>query len=381
MKNINLLKMKNKILYIINDLDFFISHRLPIAIAAQKAGHKIFISSSPISKNVEKIKIYKFNFIPIPITRSKKNIFLEIKLFFSILMVILKIKPDIIQLITIKPLLYGGIISRFLNIKLTIFTIAGLGYVYNNDNFILRFIVLKLLKFSINQPRSLIIMQNPSDKVYLKKEKVIEKQKIIFTKGSGINLSKYKPSKNIPKDLLITLASRMIGEKGVFEFVKASTEIYKYDKKIKFLLIGKHDPESPSHIPLKILKKFNNKSIYPNLRWINFKKNIIKIINKSSIIALPSYHEGVPKILLEAAACGKPIIASNIGGCREVVINGYNGLLVKKKNSKDLTVKIKELASNKKLISKMSINSRKKAVLEFDIKKVIKKHIEIYNKT
>ena len=373
--------MKNKILYIINDLDFFISHRLPIAIAAQKAGHKIFISSSPISKNVEKIKIYKFNFIPIPITRSKKNIFLEIKLFFSILMVILKIKPDIIQLITIKPLLYGGIISRFLNIKLTIFTIAGLGYVYNNDNFILRFIVLKLLKFSINQPRSLIIMQNPSDKVYLKKEKVIEKQKIIFTKGSGINLSKYKPSKNIPKDLLITLASRMIGEKGVFEFVKASTEIYKYDKKIKFLLIGKHDPESPSHIPLKILKKFNNKSIYPNLRWINFKKNIIKIINKSSIIALPSYHEGVPKILLEAAACGKPIIASNIGGCREVVINGYNGLLVKKKNAKDLAVKIKKLVTNKKLISKMSINSRKKAVLEFDIKKVIKKHIEIYNKT
>ena len=340
--------MKNKILYIINDLDFFISHRLPIAIAAKKAGHSIFISSSAVSKNLNLIKKYNFKFYPIPITRSKKNFFLEIKLFFSILFEILKIKPDIIQLITIKPLIYGGIISRFLNIKLTIFTIAGLGYVYNNKNYILKSIVLKLLKFSINQPKTIIIMQSPSDKLYLKKEHVITNQKIIFTKGSGINLKKYSKNKNKKsKKIIITLASRMIKEKGVYEFVNASQEIYKYNNKIKFLLVGKHDPESPSHISLKILKSFNDKKKYPNLQWIGYKKNIIKYIKLSSIIVLPSYHEGVPKVLLEAAACGKPIIASNIGGCREVVINGLNGILVKKKNSIKLSNAIKRLIKTK----------------------------------
>ena len=252
--------MKNKILYIINDLDFFISHRLPIAIAAKKAGHEIFISSSAVSKNLNIIKKYNFNFYPIPIARSKKNIFLEIRLFFSILFVILKIKPDIIQLITIKPLIYGGIISRFLNIKLTIFTIAGLGYVYNNKNYILQSIVLKLLKFSINQSKAIIIMQSPSDKLYLKKKKVITNQKIIFTKGSGINLKKYSILEHKTNNkIIITLASRMIKEKGVFEFVNAAQDIYRFNNKIKFLLIGKHDPESPSHISLKILNNFNNR--------------------------------------------------------------------------------------------------------------------------
>ncbi len=373
--------MKKKILYIINDLDFFISHRLPIAIKAKNAGNQIYISSSPVSKNLNLIKRYNFRFLPIPITRSKKNIFLEIILFFSILRVIFKVQPDIIQLITIKPLIYGGIISRFMNIKLTIFTIAGLGYVYNNENYILKSIVLKLLRFSINQPKALIIMQNPSDKIYLKKEKVITNQRIIFTKGSGINLKEYTFKKNNTKsNIVVTLASRMIEEKGVFEFVKASQQIFEYNSKIKFLLIGKHDPESPSHIPLEILKSFNDKKKYPNLQWIGYKKNIIKYIKSSSIIVLPSYHEGVPKILLEAAACGKPIIASNIGGCREVVKNGFNGILVKKKNSIQLSKAIKKLTQNKKLLNQMSVNSRKKAILEFDISKVIDKHLKEYSR-
>ena len=172
----------------------------------------------------------------------------------------------------------------------------------------------------------------------------------------------------------------MIKEKGVYEFVNASQEIYKYNNKIKFLLVGKHDPESPSHISLKILKSFNDKKKYPNLQWIGYKKNIIKYIKLSSIIVLPSYHEGVPKVLLEAAACGKPIIASNIGGCREVVINGLNGILVKKKNSIQLSNAIKRLIKNKNLLNKMSVNSRKKAIIEFDISKVIEKHLFVYKK-
>ena len=126
-------------------------------------------------------------------------------------------------------------------------------------------------------------------------------------------------------------------EKKEFLICKSFPANIEYNSKIKFLLIGKHDPESPSHIPLEILKSFNDKKKYPNLQWIGYKKNIIKYIKSSSIIVLPSYHEGVPKILLEAAACGKPIIASNIGGCRDVVKNGFNGILVKKKNSIQLS--------------------------------------------
>ena len=367
----------NKILYIINDLDFFISHRLPIAVAAKKAGHKIFIGSSSNSKNIRKIKGLGFKFYPIPISRSKKNFFKELILLISLFFVFIRVRPDIVQLITIKPLIYGGIISRILNIKLTIFTIAGLGYVYNNNNYYLRKIVLYLLKFSLKQKRCVLIMQNPSDMYYLKKEKVIKNQKIIFTKGSGIDLNKYKPKKKNNSTSII-LASRMIREKGIFEFSEAAKNFYKYNKYVKFILIGKHDPESPSHIPYEALKNFNNKKDYPNLKWIGFKKNIMKYIQNSTVVVLPSYHEGVPKVLLEAAACGKPIIASNIGGCKEVVEENKNGLLIKIKNVKSLENSFIKILSNKKKLVKMGKYSRSKALKEFGLEKVVYKHLEQY---
>lgn len=371
--------MKKKILFVINDIDFFISHRLPLAIAARKKNFEVFICAPTELKKIKFLKKFGIKIIPIKLSRSNKNIFQDVILFISLYKIIKKLKPDILQLVTIKPLLYGGIISRILGIKLTIFSFSGLGHIYYSTSILIKKIALLILRFSIsNNKKCVVFLQNRHNFNYLKKNKILKNNKICFTKGSGINLSSYKPSKKKFKKVTITLPSRMSSEKGVYEFVEASKKFYKYDKNINFILLGKFDPEGPSCIPLKLLKEYNNKTNYPNLRWIGYKKNIIDVINKSTIIVLPTYHEGVPKVLMEAAACGKPIIATNISGCREVVKQNKNGILIPPKNSFAIEKAIKNILQNKKKLKKMKKFSRYKALKEFDIKYVVKKHLNCY---
>ncbi|MDC1140244.1 glycosyltransferase family 4 protein [Candidatus Pelagibacter sp.] len=368
-----------KILYIINDLDFFISHRLPLAIAAKKNNFDVYISSSPNIKSALLRRKYGINFIPIPISRSKKKILSELLLFISIFKVIFSLKPSILQLSTIKPLLYGGIISRILKINLTVFSIGGLGHVFHGKGFFLKKIILFFFKFSLKKKNSAIFLQNKSDFNYLNRFNVIKKKYVTFTKGSGVNLKKFIPLKKNNKKIIITMISRMSKEKGVLEFVEASKKFYKLRKNISFLLVGKFDGDGPSFIPLETLQKFNDKKVYPNLSWLGHKENVTKIMQQSTIIVLPSYHEGVPKVLLEAAACGKPIIATNIAGCRVVVENNKNGILIKMKSPIAIINAIKNILSKSSKIDNMGKFSRLKASKEFDIKNVLKKYLKIYN--
>ena len=169
----------------------------------------------------------------------------------------------------------------------------------------------------------------------------------------------------------------MVWEKGINEFVQAYKILIKKRLNIKFILAGRVDPDSPSAINISYLRNLNNKN-NKNFKWIGFQKNIKKIINSSDVVVLPSYHEGAPKVLLEAAACGKPIVASNINGCREIVKNNYNGFLIPVKNSNQLAKKIEILYLNKKLHKKMSKNNIIKSKKFFSVEKVVEKHIKVY---
>ena len=368
------------ILYIINDLDFFISHRLPLALAAKKNNFDVYICSAPNKKSEILRRKYGINFIPIPISRSKKKIISELILFISIFKIILSLKPNILQLSTIKPFLYGGIISRVLRPDFTVFSIGGLGHAFHSKSFFLKKIILFFLKVVVKKANSKVFLQNKSDYNYLKKFNIITKKYVTFTKGSGVDLEKFKPVKKSNKKITITMISRMSKEKGVLEFVEASKKFNKIQKNIRFLLVGRFDSEGPSCVPLKVLQRFNNKKIYPNLDWVGHKEDVSKIMHQSSIIVLPSYHEGVPKVLLEAAACGKPIIATNIAGCRVVVENNKNGILVKTKSSSSIVNAIKSILSKPKKTLNMGKFSRNKAVKEFDVRDVVKKYLATYIK-
>ncbi len=373
--------MKKKIIYVVNDIDFFISHRLHLAIAAKKIFNEVYVCSSFNLRKIRYLERKGIKFLKLDIDRSNTTLFKEIRILLSLYSIVKRIKPDVLQLITIKPLVYGSIVSLITKPKLTVYNFSGLGHIHHSkDKYLLKRIIIFILRNTIRKTKSVIFLQNKSDFQYLKIQKVITNQKVIFTKGSGVNLNKFKPSKKINKEKIVLLASRMSKDKGVMEFISVSQKIFHIDKKIKFILAGSYDPDGPLPISLKLLKSLNNNIEHPNIKWIGNVKNILNLIQKSKIVMLPSYHEGVPKILLEAAACGKPIIASNISGCKEVVENNKNGYLINRAKINEMSKALLKILNNQDLANKMKKFSRKKALKEFSIQKVIDLHINQYKK-
>lgn len=372
--------MKKKIIFFINDLDFFISHRLRIAQKIDKTKFCVYVCCPRTNKSINILKKNNIKFLKLNLERTKVRFIDEIKTIINITKILYLVKPDIIHLITLKPIVYGGILSVFFKKIKVVYSIAGLGHIFFNEKmYFRRILFVLLLKIAVKFNNSILIFQNRESIKNFKKLKILgKKNRFILTRGSGVDLKIFKPKKKRNKNFTILLASRMVWEKGIKEFFEAYKVLIKKYPELKFVLAGREDPDSPSAISLKYLKNFNSKK-NRNFKWIGFKKNIKNLINSSDIVVLPSYHEGAPKVLLEAAACGCPIVATNINGCREIVKNNYNGFLIPLKNSRLLANKIERLYLDKRLYKKMSINSINKANKYFSVEKVIKNHISIYD--
>ena len=369
---------KKKILIVVNVDWFFLSHRLDIAKKAISEGYEVSLLTTDTGLK-ETIEKYGIKFYDILIKRSGTNLISELMLFYKLFSAYKDINPDIIHQITLKPIIYGTFISKFINKKsLIINAVSGLGFVFiNNNNYILKNILSKLMRFSFNRKNVSFIFQNNDDYLELLNSKIISnKNKINFIKGSGVDLSKYYFAKpNIDNIVKILFPSRMLWDKGVKE-LKEATEILKpaYLDKIQFILCGDID-KNKSSVTREFLEDWSDGK-YVN--WIGYQENMIEIFINSDIVVLPSYREGLPKALIEACAIGRPIITTNAIGCKDCVEDGKNGILVKIKSGIDLANAIEKLVLDSDIRSIMGIESRRKAEVEFDINHVIDKHLLIY---
>ena len=369
--------MSKKLLYIVNSSAYFLSHRSDIATAAKKNGYIIHVAS-PEDKITKEIESKGFIHQNIYLSRSSKRLFSELKTILSLYKVIQKIKPDLIHLITIKPVIYGGIISSLLKIKGTVSSVPGLGFSYIAEGFKASFfrLFLSFLYRIAFQNRSLkVIFQNNDDLRLLSKNTGLSKDKIVLIKGSGVNLSKfnYKP---IPEGKpIVSMASRLQRGMGVIEFFEAAKGLKEKGVEAEFNFIGGLDSDYASVIPEKDILEWRRRKI---INFLGQRNDINSLFQQSSIVVLPSYREGFPKVLQEAAACGRAIIASDVPGCRDAVKDGVTGLLIKPKDSNTLAEKIEYLLSNNHLLDQMGREARKLAEKEYSIDEVIKIHLKIY---
>ena len=317
------------------------------------------------SKNVFYIKFNSNSF----------NLFSNLYLFLQILKVIIKFKPDLILSFTIKPNIFSSIISRFINIK-NIVNITGLGTVFLKNPY-LSFLFKIVYYFSLKKT-SLIYFQNEFDQKYFIKNKIIRSQNYKIIQGSGVDLKKFYYRKlNDNKEITFSFISRLIVEKGIIELLSAIKTIkLRYPNTI-FNIIGSIDQKNNSSINFKDIEDLK-KSNYIN--HYNFTDDVIRYITKSDCIILPSYREGSSKILLEAAAIGRPLIASDVPGCNNIVINNFNGFLCKPRDTNSLIDSIEkfiklDIVSRKKLAQ----NSRKHIEENFDEKFVINQYLNDIN--
>ena len=371
-----------KIVFVINNIDFLLSHRLEVCLRCIELGYNVHVIAPYKSNKIKILQNYNIRYHELNFKRKTNNIIFELYTIYRLFRLIYVIKPDILHLITIKPYLYGGIVSKILNVKNVVTSIAGLGIVYSSDKItykILKFLLKPFLKYALSNKSQSIIFQNKSDYKLLINMGIIRSQNIIFTKGSGVDLNKYEYfNENNCKPLKVIFASRLLKDKGVEIFIKAAEEFFLSDIDIEFWLVGEPDEGNKNSITLNQIKNWEKKKI---VKWFKFSNEINVLFKNSNIIVYPSYYgEGLPKVLIEAASCGRAIITTNHPGCRDAIINNKTGLLVSVRNTIKLVQCIEFLAKNDNIRNKMGYEGRKLAEKYFSVNKVVREHINLYKK-
>ena len=370
-----------KLIIIVNELWFFLSHRLPVALAARNAGYEVHIASrSGTMDELEQLKQEQLQFHPINFHRSSTGLWQEFKTLLELNKLYKEIQPDIVHHVTIKPVLYGTLVARWVGGIKILNAISGLGYLFIAQGWqssIRKKLLLWGYRAILYGKKVWILFQNPDDQALFFQHKIIHPQYTSIIKGSGVDLNQFALSA-IPKGKIqIILVARMLWDKGVGEFVESATVLKKQGIDADFILVGSIDPGNPESISTKQLEQWNRSGV---VKWLGERSDITQLLTESHIAVLPSYREGLPKSLIEAAAVGRPIITTDVPGCREVVKEGENGFLVPARDAKKLAVVIKKLINNPKLLIVMGKKSRLIAEQEFSIQKVITKTLTLYSK-
>jgi glycosyltransferase involved in cell wall biosynthesis len=374
----HVMEERKKIFFVVNVDWFFLSHRLPLALQAIKRGFDVYLLTADTGKKKE-IEKYGIHFINIPFERSGKNIFHELKCIRILEKHYRKLKPDIIHHVTLKASLLGSVATKISNKKNVINAISGLGYNFTNErNGMLQKMIRLMMKKSFTSEYFYFILQNPDDIATMKEFKFVPDNHYKLIKGSGVDLQEFPFTKLKDKEKVrILFPARILYDKGVIELIKAATILEKkWNGKAIFILAGDCDESNKAVVPPRDLEKL----LIPGyIEWIGFKKNMVEQYQLSDIVVLPSYREGLPKSLIEACAIGRPIITTDVPGCRECVVDGYNGRIVPVKMIDLLANAIDELCDSRQKRIEMGKNSRELSEREFSIEKVIDKTFAIYD--
>lgn len=386
-----------KKLFIIVNVDwFFLSHRLPVALAAQKAGWDVTIVTADTGK-LKDIEAKGLKVINLPMSRSGKNILEELGTLNFLRKLYKQEKPDVVHHVGMKTILWGTLAAKFAHVNGVVNAISGLGGFFAEDNKgIMAKMMPKVLKFSHNRKNLLCIFQNNEDRGLYVKNGIIKEKQARYIKGSGVDLNEfcYTPepvvnendqelenlridgSKKDSNKVRVILTARMIVEKGVFILTEAAEKLRsKYEDKVEFLLVGGID-DHPGAITKEQLDAVCDGQY---IQWLGYRTDVKELLQSSHIVAFPSYYmEGLPKSLIEADAIGRPVITCNSVGCKETVIDGYNGYLIPTKDVDALVEKLDILLGDAKLRQEMGKNSRKYAEENFSIDVVIERHLKIY---
>ena len=383
-----------KIAYFSNTDFSLYNFRLGLIRKMKERDFKVVVCGSITKKELpKKIQEKGIKFINLSLRRSFDWLGGDILYFFKVFFLCRKEKINICHNFTIKPCIYASLAQKLAGVPEIYCTITGLGYVFQESNlktFSLKKIIIFFYKFSFKFVNK-VIFQNPDDRELFIKLGIINKRKTIVVKSSGVDLNKFSLN-NVDKkgarkikievgikktSIVITLIARMLWQKGIKEFVETAKKLNKKYNNLIFLLVGPIDKENPSRIPRKIIEKWKGGGV---IKYLGERRDIKEILAITDIFAFPSYYrEGVPRVLLEAGAMEKPLIAANVVGSKEVVESGVNGFLVRPKDIESLASALEKLITNKELRISFGKEARKKIIKNFSEEKVIKETFKVYN--
>lgn len=369
--------MSKILLFIVNDPAFFLSHRLAVAKGAQTKGYKVHVACMP-GPAVAAIAAEGFEFHSLPLSRSGRNPLAELGLMFTIWKLLWRLKPDILHLVTIKPVLYGGVAARFAPVKGVVTAISGLGFVFLSRGLkalVTRKVVSTFYRLALGKRNLRSIFQNPDDRDLLLSMSGLNESKAVMIRGSGVNLSLYTAIPE-PEGLpVVCLAARLLRDKGVEEFVEAAKILAARGVKARFQLIGDIDPGNPATVTRTQIDQWREDGV---IELLGYRDDIATLFAAANIVTLPSYREGLPKVLVEAAACGRAVVTTDVPGCRDAIDPDITGFLVPVRDAHALANQLQVLIEDPALRSRMGMAGRELALRAFSIEKIVEQHLDVY---
>ena len=369
---------KIKISFMTNGHKFTAKHRLPLIRELIKREYDVSCIAPSGSEALEYFTNQGFTCYSVYMSRKGMNIFYEVRSLFSLLKVYHEIRPQIVINATIKPVLYGTFVSYYYNKLKVVNLITGLGFAFSHKSLktkILQFFILFIYNIIFGYNNQKVVFQNRKDKSTLLQYSRLKSDNAYLIPSSGADPNQFLLQSHDFNSIKIMLISRMIWGKGILPFVESAKIVKNKKSNIEFVLVGPLDFDSTDSVPLSKINEWQNEGI---VEWWGEKDDMLSVYKQATIVVLPTtYGEGVPKTLLEASLCGRPIITTNTSGCGDAVINGKSGFLIPPNNSDILANKIIHLINNLTEITKMGITGREYVVNNFSTDVIIPQLVNV----
>lgn len=365
-----------KILYLVSEDWYFCSHRLPVARAARDAGAEVVVATR-IRDHAAPIEAEGFRLVPIELARSGRNPLHDAGTLAALIRLYRRERPDIVHHVALKPSLYGSIAAWLTRVPGSINAFAGMGFMFISTGLFaraLRPVIRTVFRFLLNRPASRVIVQNPDDRALFEYTVGVAPHRIAVIRGSGVDITRYQPGPEPAGVPVAVCVSRMLWDKGIGELVDAARLLKTRGTALRIRLVGPGD-DNPAAIPGAVLADWAAEGI---VEVVGASNDIPAEYANAHIAVLPSYREGLPKSLLEAAAAGLPMIATDVPGCREVCRDGETGILVPVRTVEPLADALTRLAEDAALRKAYGENARQLAETAFAEEIVVTKTLDLY---
>lgn len=371
-------RRRPKLLYLVTEDWYFCSHRLPVARAARDAGFEVVVATR-VTDHGGQIEAEGFKLVPIHLSRRSTDPLRELESIAELLRVYRRERPDVVHHVAVKPVLYGSVVARLSGVGATVNALAGMGYIFSSKRLrarLLRPFVVGAYRIALNRRSSRLILQNPDDAALLRELGVVrDAAHLEIIRGSGVDMTAYPVRPEPRGEPLVVLPGRMLWDKGVGEFVEAARLLRARGVRARFALVGGSDPENPATIPDAQLRAWREEGV---VECWGFREDMPDVLASAHVVCLPSYREGLPKALIEAASCGRPIVATDVPGCREIVRHEDNGLLVPVREAAPLADALERLIADPDLRARLGARGRERVMNEFSEEHVIAATLRLY---
>ncbi len=369
--------MSRTLMFVVNVDWFFLSHRLPIALEALRQGYQVHIATG-LTDKLDELQRHGLVVHPLALDRSSAGLANAWRTMVELWRVFRAVRPDVVHLVTIKPVLLGGLVARLAGVPAVVAAVSGLGFVFmarGAKAAVRRWLVGGLYGVALGHHNLKVVFQNPDDRASLAKLAHLPDSKVEMIRGSGVDLTQYGHTP-LPLGVpVVLLAARLLADKGVSEFVQAARLLKQKGVSARFCLVGSIDPANPASLADAELTQWANEGVVE--LW-GQRSDMPEVLSSAHLVVLPSYREGLPKVLLEAAACGRAVVTTDVPGCRDAIDPGVTGVLVPVRNAAALADALKGLINDPARCQVMGNAGRALAESAFDVRQVVAAHLRIY---